>query len=162
MFLVTPLHRPGSANAATSVCLYKKQDRPLRCDVSRSSSHVWCGACGPPYPGASRPSRLPVEFLVCVSTRVPQRWRPSRCPPFCMPIHPQRWPIVHGRPMEVVAIPQPAVWRLIGHCASPVSLLCSPLPPPLCDILGTPPPAVSIDQWIPALAGNSVKNWPVN
>ena len=30
MTLVTPLHRPGSANAATSVCLYREQERALR------------------------------------------------------------------------------------------------------------------------------------
>ena len=50
--LVTPLHRPRSANAAASVCLYRKQERQW--DVGRSTGHVRRWACSLPYPSAGR------------------------------------------------------------------------------------------------------------
>ena len=48
-------------------------------------------------------------------------------------------------------IPRPVVRGPIGHCTSSVSLPCSPLPGPFCDILGAPLPAVSIYRWGPGI-----------
>ena len=47
--LVTPVHRPCTANAAASVCLYRKQERPLRCrpiEWPRPTAGLWS-----PIPG---------------------------------------------------------------------------------------------------------------
>ena len=57
--LVTPLHRPGGANAAASVCLYRKQEM--------SADRLAASNSGPvnfPYPAsrASQWSRCPAAF----------------------------------------------------------------------------------------------------
>ena len=70
------------------------------------------------------------------------RTRPGHCLQFCVPIRPRRRPIVQWHPSGIwrgqEAIPRPIVQRPIGHCASPVALLCSPLPRPFCDVSGAP------------------------
>ena len=106
--IVTPLHWPGSGNAAASVCLYTKQERPLRCR-SIIRLHPTAGLWSPVPRGWSAIAS-PITFPACVSTYAPQHRRPDRCPPFCVPIRPRRQPIVQ--------------WRLTGangHCTSPVA-----------------------------------------
>ena len=46
--LVPPLHQPGSANVAASVCLYREQERPLRSVRPRPTVDL-----GFPVPGGS-------------------------------------------------------------------------------------------------------------
>jgi len=90
--LVMPLHRPGGANAAASVCLYRKQERSLRCrpiDRPRLTVGLWS-----PVPRG----RSAIAFPACVSTRAPHYWRHGRCPPFHVPISPRCRPIVQQRP----------------------------------------------------------------
>jgi len=140
--LVTPLYRPGSANATTSVCLSREQERPLRCRPIIWPCQTW--GCGLPYSGAGRRSCPSVAFPAHISTHAPRRRRPGCCPPFCVPIRPRRRPIVQRHPTGEGDC-RPAVQRPIGHCASPVALPCSPLSQPFCNVSGTPPPAVSID-----------------
>ena len=50
------------------------------------------------HPGAGRRSRPPVALHVCFLTGAPLRRRSGRCPPSCLPILPQRRPIVQRRP----------------------------------------------------------------
>jgi len=114
---------------------------PTACNVGRSSSRVRRRACGLPYPASGRRLRPSVALHICISTRVPRRRRPSRCPPFHAPVPPATstdcpatsdgrgavipWPVVRG-PMAV-ALPQ---------SRSPI-----PFPPA---VLGAPPPAMLI------------------
>jgi len=59
--------RPGSANAAASVCLYREQERPLRCRPI-----VWphpAVGLGPPEPGVwvrSVAIASPIVLHVCI------------------------------------------------------------------------------------------------
>ena len=113
-----PLHRPGSANVAASVCIYRKQERPLRCRPI-----VW------PCPTACLCSPVPAGQSAFVS--------PRRVPSLCFdvrhhagdrtfyaPIRPRRRPIVQWRLTQGrggQAIPRPAIQGPVGHCASPAA-----------------------------------------
>jgi len=59
IILVTPLHRPGSANAVPSVCLYEKLERALRCRPIVQLRPT--AGLGSPVPGIWRPvgDRIP-------------------------------------------------------------------------------------------------------
>ena len=106
--IVTPLHWPGSGNAAASVCLYTKQERPLRCrPIIRlhPTAGLWS-----PVPRGWSAIGSPITFPACVSTYAPRHRRPDRCPPFCVPIRPRRQPIVQRR-----------LTGANGHCTSPVA-----------------------------------------
>ena len=70
-------------------------------NVGRSSSRVRRRACGLPYPASGRRSLPSVVLHVCFLTGVPQRRRPSRCPPFHAPIPPATSTIVQPRPTGV-------------------------------------------------------------
>jgi len=121
-------------------------------DVGRSTGHVRRWACGFPVPwgqSAIASPRPPSRSQPMFS----QQWRPGRWPPFCMPIRPRRRLTVQRRPTgaggNLPACHLGADWPLYfpGH-APP----CSPLPRPFCDVLGAPPPAMSIDQWGPRIS----------
>ena len=131
-------------------CIGNKKDH---WDVGWLSGRVWQRAwvSRTRRPEASRPSRFPIAFPACVSTCASRHWRLRRCPLFCAPIHPWRRPIVQGH-LTVMGGDSPACRPgPIGHCTSSVSLPCSTLPWPFCDILGAPPPAVSIYRWGPGI-----------
>jgi len=131
-----PLHRPGSANVAASVCIYRKRERPLRCRPI-----VW------PCPTACLCSPVPAVQSAFVS--------PHRVPSLCFdvrhragdrtfyaPIRPRRRPIVQWRLTQGrggPAIPLPAIQGPVGHCASPAAP-----PRPFCDVLVAPLLAMSI------------------
>ena len=109
MTLVT-LHRPGSANAAASACLYREQERALRCQplfrprpevVSHVVSHAW--RLGP----VSDRVPPPVAIHICILTGAPRRRRPGCYPPFR----------VHPSARDVNRLSSSIQWR--GHGDSP-------------------------------------------
>jgi len=75
IILVTPLHRPGSANAAASVCLYKEKERPLRCRPiirPHPTAGLWFSCTQGPV-GNRVPRRVPsLRFDRCAMA--PQTW----------------------------------------------------------------------------------------
>jgi len=109
-----PVHRPGSGNAAASVCLYRKQERPK---IVRPCQTAYALT----YPGAGRRPCTPVLFPACVS--------PQRHPPFHAPICPRRRPIILRRPTGW------GDWRFPGRPSGGQSAIafprsCSPIPSP--------------------------------
>jgi len=95
--LVMPLHWPGSANAATSVCLYREQEH---WDFGQSSGCIRWRAWGLPYPASGGWSAIapPFALHVFVLTGTPWRQRPIHCPPFSAPILLRHRLIVQQRP----------------------------------------------------------------
>ena len=129
MFLPPGADNPSYATASARQCKCGRfksasvgNERLLRCrPILRP--HPTAGLWSPVPGGWSAIAPLPpAAFPACVSTRAPRHWRPSCCPPFCMPIHPRRRPIVQQRPLGRAAIPRLTVQWLIGHCTSLVML----------------------------------------
>jgi len=108
MTLVMPLHRPGSANAAASACLYREQERALRCQPlfrPRPTAGLWS-----PMPGVwglSVTASPPVAIHICILTGAPRRRRPGCYPPFR----------VHPSAHDVNRLSSSIQWR--GHGDSP-------------------------------------------
>ena len=67
-------------------------------DVGRSSGHVLRRTCGFSIPRVRSAIASSVAFPACVLTRAPWHRRPGRCPLVCVPICPQRQPIVQQCP----------------------------------------------------------------
>jgi len=155
--LVTPLHWSGSANAADSVCLYKKQERALRCQpiiwprptAGLCISRIWRPVGNRVLSSRSQPvfrcthhitTALETQPLPAVSRAYPPTMS-TNCPA-ASDGDGQRF--------------RPVVWGPISHCASPVV-------PPLCSSL----PGRFVTFWachrllcqsidgVPASAGNS-------
>jgi len=97
MTIVTPLSRPGSAKTAASLCLYsvyRKQERSLFTAALASSGRV-----RPVVSHTQHSVGYHVPPHICFLTGAPQSRRPSRCPPFHVPIPPRRRPIVQWCPL---------------------------------------------------------------
>jgi len=117
------LHWPGSANAVSSVCLYRKQERPLRgrpivrpCLTARLCS---------PFSGC----QLAIVSHRCVPslwTRAPETWLLPAVSRAYPPATSTDCPVASDGGGSTV-ISRPAVWGLISHCASPVTI--PPYPP---------------------------------
>ena len=148
--LVTPLHQPDSANAAASVCLYRKQERPLRCrpiDRPRPTVGLWIsctlGPVGDRFPPP--PVAFPAHVLTAVETRplaAVLHAHPSATSTDCPAAS-------DGGGRQFTSLPSGGWLAIVlPWSCSP----CSPLPWPFCDVLGAPPPAMSIDQWGPRIS----------
>ena len=119
--LVMPVHRPASANAAASVCLYWKQERALRCQLivwPRPTAGLWISRSA-----IASPRRV---TSLCFDTLVWRRGWPLHAvlcahPPMTSTDCPAASDGDGGRGREVT-IPRPPVRGPIGHCASPVAL----------------------------------------
>jgi len=94
MTIVMPLHRPGSANVAASVCLYRERERALRFWLI-VRPYPTAGLGYPILPGQQ--SRPLVACHICIMTGVLWRRRPSCCTPFCVPVLPRRRLVVQRR-----------------------------------------------------------------
>ena len=137
--LVTPLHWPGSANAAASVCLYSEQERSLTCRPivrPRLTAGLWSPVRGGQSAIASRRRVPSLRFDMC-ATALETRPLPaiSRAhPPATLTDYPaasnggvRRFPGPPSGGRSAIALPPAAPW-------------------PFCDVSGTPPPAMSIDR----------------
>ena len=145
MTLVT-LHRPGSANAAASACLYREQERALRCQPlfrPRPTAGLWS-----PMPGVwglsvtASPRCSPhLHFDRCATA--PETWllpAVSRAP-----ICPRCQPIVQQHSMEGARwFPGPSSGYRSAIALPQSHSLCSPPLRLFCEVLGVPPPAMSI------------------
>ena len=147
--LVMPLHRAGSANATTSVCLCRKKERPLRCrPIVR------------PCPVAGLGSPVPRGRSAIASLRR----NPSLCFDTCATVpETQLLPAVLLTNLPVTSTDCPAVqrgaWRFPGppfRGRSAIALIqscspCSHLPWLFSDVSGMPLPSMSIDQLGPSI-----------
>ena len=123
--IVRPLHRPGSAYAAASVCL-QTSNVPTARDVGGRGVYRTRRPVG---------DRVPVAFPACVSTRVPVL--ETRPLPAVMCTH---------SPVTSTGCPAASDRggrRFPSHYSSPVA----PSTSPFCDVSGAPPFTVSIDRW---------------
>ena len=173
IILVTPLHQPGSANAAASVCLYREKERPLRYINLHLPYHTIPLRCRPiiwPHPTAGL-------WISCtqgpVGNHVPRRvpsLRFDRCA-----MAPETWPlptISRAHPPVTSTnysaasdegrrrFPQPVIWGPIDHCIPRSRSPCSPLPQPFCDVLGAPLPSMSINRWHPGIGRGQHRGRP--
>jgi len=147
----------SSANATASVCLYRKQVRPLRCWLiirPRLTAGLWISRTW--RPEAGRRPCPPVVLHICVLTHVPWRGRPGRSLPAVSPAHLPAMSTVQRHPTGA-GCDSPA------RCPGANRPLRSLQPPPwlFCNVSGMPPPAMSIDQWVPVpgtVSGTSLRS----
>jgi len=157
-----PLHRLATRHVnETQVFFSLSRERNFSTSENRDYSDrptvgLWSPVLGG-RPGAGRRSRSSVVLHVCILTGVPWRRRPGRCPPFCAPILPRRRMITQRRPTRrggaARRFPRPSSGgrSAIGPLRVPGRVPPVAHPQPFCDVLGAPPPAMSIDRWGPGI-----------
>jgi len=119
------MHWPSSANVTASICLYRKQVRPLRYWLiirPRPTAGLWISRTW--RPEAGRRPCPPVVLHICVLTRVPWRGRPGRSLPAVSPAHLPAMSTVQRHPTGA-GCDSPA--RCPG-ANRPLRSPCSPLP----------------------------------